>query len=408
MIFRPEQFRWFRSLVTALSLNIVLSFPLVSSADQTPVVPFAPDYSPPPVSDQTQSPATLGPIQHAEPALPTEPALAPEFAPPAESASTSYVQTLERTMDEAHASIERNILHQAVRLDNFFGYERGNNQRPTKYELRWRNSLRVDHAWSFTPGTTIQAHLTLSKISDRLRIVIAGENEKNQPSQTLPKDPGSPGFDRTTPTAHFANTELRYELVRTPSVNVFLGAGVRIAIPFEAFVRSRFQYTHPLNDITLMRVAETFFVKNSDLLGETTEFSLEWSFGKHTILRWANAGTASEEIEGVEWGTELSLLQELSPKSAITLTGGIYGDSSVNGPVTNFRLLARYRRNFLRDWLFFELEPEVSWPRETSGSFPATYAFTFYLEVVFKGATDSSNSAAGNHSPGKPSRTSGK
>jgi hypothetical protein len=290
-------------------------------------------------------------------------------------------------MDVTHARIERGILKQTVRFDNFFGSVKPERHLQTRYDIRWRNSIRVEHGGKLTPGTTVRANITLSKISQRLRLFIAGEDEPGLTTQSLPQDPGNPGFDRTTPTTHFANTELRYDLIRKPSLNIFLGAGFRLKLPFEAFARSRLEYTRHLGDISLMRVAETFFVRNTDLLGETTEFSLERLFGETTLLRWSSAGTASKEIDGLEWGSELSLTRQLSPKSAVTLTGGVYGNTTSSALVQNYLILTRYRRNFLRSWLFYELEPQVSWPRNPDGSHPATLAFTFRIEIGFQGTT---------------------
>jgi hypothetical protein len=34
--------------------------------------------------------------------------------------------------------------------------------------------------------------------------------------------------------------------------------------------------------------------------------------------------------------------------------------------VTNYRLGIRYRQNIHRDWLFFEITPDISWPLELS------------------------------------------
>jgi hypothetical protein len=290
-------------------------------------------------------------------------------------------------MDVTHARIERGILKQTVRFDNFFGSVKPERLRQTRYDLRWRNSVRVEHGKNLNLGTTIRANFTLSKISERLRLFVAGEDEPGLTTQSLPQDPGNPGFDRTTPTTHFANTELRYELIRKPTLNIFLGAGFRLKLPFEAFARSRLQYTRNLGDISLMQIAETFFVRNTDVLGETTEFSLERLFGGTTLLRWASTGTASKEIEGLEWGSELSLSRQFSPKSAGTLTGGIYGNTTSSDVLGNYRILALYRRNFLRSWLFYELEPQVSWPRNPDGSHPATLALTFRVEIGFQGTT---------------------
>jgi hypothetical protein len=301
-------------------------------------------------------------------------------------------------MDYVHARLERNILEQTIRFDDFFGNVATENLWQPKYELRWRNSLRVEHGGDLKVGTTLRANFVLSKISERLRLVIAGEDEPGPSRQSLPQDPGAPGYDRTTPTTHFANTELRYEVIRTPSVNLFLGAGVRVALPLEAFVRSRFQYSHDFSGVALMRFGETFFLKNGYLLGETTEFSLERLVGRDSILRWASTGTASQEIEGLEWGSELSLIRQLSPMSAVTLTGGVYGNTNSAALVTNSRLAARYRQNFLRSWLFYELEPEIFWLRNADGRYTANLACTLRIEVVFQGTSARKENSAGSNS----------
>ena len=97
----------------------------------------------------------------------------------------------------------------------------------------------------------------------------------------------------------------------------------------------------------------------------------------------------------MEWGTELSMIRQLSPLSAITLTGGAYGNTSASAMVGNYKIFTRYRRNFLRSWLFYELEPEVSWPRNDAGQYLAKFAFTARIEVVFQRAAGEGGKAAG-------------
>jgi hypothetical protein len=225
----------------------------------------------------------------------------------------------------------------------------------------------------------------LSRISDRLRLAITGEDEVDQPAPSLPEDPGNPGFDRTTRNARLVNTELRYGLIKKADLDLFLGAGFRVVLPPEGFVRSRFQYTRPLAELVQLRFGETLFLKNTSGFGETTEIDLERLFDRDTLVRWANAGTVSEEFSGMEWGTELSMIHQLSPRSAITVAAGIYGNTSASAMVGSYKIYNRYRRNFLRSWLFYELEPEVSWPRNEAGHYPATFAVTGRIEVVFQG-----------------------
>src|SRR6185369_7260010 len=209
----------------------------------------------------------------------------------------------------------------------------------------------------------IRANIALSRINERLRLTVSGEDEPKPATPTLPDDPGSPGFDRTSGNFRLVNTELRYELIKTPSLDLFLGAGVELALSPQVFARSRFRYTCKISDIPLVRFGETLFVKTPDGPGTTTEIALEHLLDQKTLLRWDSTGTVISGLQGVEWGSELSLMHNLSPLSAISVLGGTYGNSSFDSVINVCRLLTRYRRNFLRSWLFYEMEPELFWPR---------------------------------------------
>jgi hypothetical protein len=311
---------------------------------------------------------------------------AASVAAEATDSGPNYTTTVNSTsVDQAHDLFERNILEQVVRLDNFFGNVQTESYQKSEYQIRWRNSVRIEKGGRINFGTTLRANIQLTKLNERLRLVVVGENEPEPFSSSLPEDRDSPVFDRKSQSIRVVNTELRYGLIQTRSLDMFLGAGVRLILPPEAFVRSRLQYIYNISDDSLLRLGETIFVKNLGRLGETSQVDLERLLSRKTLLRWANSGTFTDEIKGLEWGTEVSLIKELSPKSGITLAGGVYGNTSVNGAVENYRILARYRRNFVRSWLFYELEPEISWPRRADGGYPTNLALTLRLEVVFQG-----------------------
>jgi len=312
--------------------------------------------------------------------------------PCAEAAPPGFMENFGNVLEETHASLQRNFLRQTVRFDNYLGSSKPEQNLETGYDLRWRNSLRLEHGNDVTFGTTFLANISLSRVSERLHLFIAAENEPALPTRTLPQDPGYPGFDRTVPSTHFANTELRYELIRRPDLNLFAGAGFRFALPVDVFARTRLQYTRNIDDLFVMRTAQTVYVKSNDFLGETTEFSLERLVARYTLLRWASAATASEKIEGVEWGSVLSLFRQLSPKNSVTLLGGVYSNTTHSELLQNYQVLARYRQNFFKKWLFFEIEPQIFWPKRLGSDYhPAIFTAIFRIEVMFRDSTANGN-----------------
>lgn len=308
----------------------------------------------------------------------------PPAASPGEGLSPDNTAAAGMVVDRTHTYLEQSILKRVIWFDDFFGNVKFEDVRQPEFLLRWRNTVRWDEGGKFKFLTSARASLRLPKISNRLRLVVSGETEA-EPAPGLPEDPGNPGFDRTLQNTRLVNTELRYGVLKSRDMDVFLGAGVRLVLPVEPFVRSRFLYTLRLDNVSLVRVGETVFWKKTVGLGETTEIDLERQLGPKTLLRWANSGTFARESRGLEWGTELSVLRELSPLSAISLAGGVFGITRPVAVVDSYRIYTRYRRNFLRSWLFFELEPEISWPRNVGGAYTSAMAFTFRVEVVFQG-----------------------
>ena len=378
-----------RALLLGAYLVLLPVGAVLSTAAEAPPAESATTASPQP-TPAPQPAAPAQPTPAPQPAAPPQPTAPPQPAEPAPASPPPQEEpgAIEKSIDETHEFLQRGILQQTIRLDNFFGEVKADSQRQTAYELRLRNSVRVEERGNLRFGTSVRLNARLSRISDRLRLAISGDREPEPFAPSLPEDPGNPGFNRTSQTTRVVNTELRYGLVQTPATDIFLGAGFRVVLPPEAFLRSRYQHTHRFSDVALIRVAETFYTKNTDAIGETTELALERSLTPKYLLRWASTGTVSYETEGLEWGTELSLLHELSPRSAITVTGGVYGNTTVADVITNYRLATRYRRNFLRKWLFYEVEPEISWPRAADGSFHTAYACTFLLEIVFQGSAE--------------------
>jgi len=69
-------------------------------------------------------------------------------------------------------------------------------------------------------------------------------------------------------------------------------------------------------------------------------------------------------------------------------TGGTAGISDTTRPAWiahDYQVLARYRRNVWRKWLFLEGEPEISWPMNEEESRHPVWGATLRVEILFTG-----------------------
>jgi len=286
-------------------------------------------------------------------------------------------------VDRTHSRLERDLFDTVVWFDRFFGDERiVVTERPESF-LRWMNDARWDEEERFSFRSMVRASLRLPRLKKRWRIVISGET-RGDPNAVTPEDPGNPGLDVDS-RVHTGSTELIYDILRTSRSTLDAGAGVRVKIPPDAFVRTRFQHARPIAFDTLGRFTATAYWDARDGLGETNQVDFERRLGPPTLLRWSNSLTITEKNPWWSWGTELSLLRKLSTKSAVTVAGGVSGSTHPAWVATNHRVLVRYRRSVWREWFFLEAEPDINWPRKEDGSRKPVWGATLRAEILFTG-----------------------
>jgi hypothetical protein len=296
-------------------------------------------------------------------------------------------------VDRTHFWVERDLFDAVAWFDRFFGDERMEvTERPESY-LRWKNELRWDEEERFTFRSTVRASVRLPRFKKRWRLAISGET-RGDPNAVTQEDPGNPGLDVRS-RVRTGSTEVIYDILRTPRSILDAGAGVRVKLPPDAFVRTRFQHARPVAPDTLGRFTAIGYWNARDGFGESNQVDLERWLAPPTLLRWSSSLAIEEKSNGWVWGSELSLLHKLSPKSALTFAGGASGSTRPGWIAQNYRILARYRRSVWRKWLILEGEPDLHWPRKEDGSRKPVWGATLRAEILFTGAGPNRPSGGG-------------
>ncbi len=292
--------------------------------------------------------------------------------------------TIDNTwVDRYHTYIEHNLYGTVVWFDDFFEDALRKDVGRSRSSVRWTNDFRWDQERHFEYRTRVRASILLPHLRGKWRLVISGES-KGDPNAIKPEDPGNPGLAVAAESGR-ASTEIVYDLLQTHRTLVDIGAGVRVKIPPSLYVRTRLLHVRELAHAVIGRLIVTPFWDAKEGFGESNQIDLDRQIAPRTLLRWSNSATITEESNGWDWASEVGILQQLSPKSAITFAGSASGPTRPSTVVGNYRVYARYRRSFKRDWLYFELEPDVNWPRQDDGSRKTVWGGTFRLELNFQG-----------------------
>jgi hypothetical protein len=286
--------------------------------------------------------------------------------------------------DRTHSYLTSMLCQPSVWFDDFFGQHRAGEDWPGSL-VRWKVSTRLDEQEKPVYRSEFNASFRLPKMDQRMKLVIASETRDDQTSSQPDDDPydleAPPGINDGEDSQTTAG--LRYYITDSRKVRLNLGAGIKLENPVQPYLRVRLRYTEPLGSSTLLRLTPSIIWLTEDGINRSLRIDLERRMSENVLIRASQSLVRKELEPGISWGTVLSLYDRLSPVTVLALEAAATGTNHPDYRVERYRLAARLRSNFLREWLFLELEPEYYWPRDTLGEYHLFRAITFRLEVQF-------------------------
>ena len=314
-----------------------------------------------------------------------QPAEQTRFGPQVDPCFTVTVEG-DNWMDQVHGFVQDNTCEPAVWFDTFFVRDHILlDVRPATL-IVLRNSGRWTEGQSVDPVHYYRFRYRLpqmEKLLKRAKFYLVSESppDKFTIQPGMPVDPGvSPETGVRKPLVG-VRADLYTRLRSLASVDT----GIKISMHPDAYIRMRFQYEKPFGEVYLIRFTEIAMWQTIEHFTNTVTLDFERKLATFTLLRWGNNVTFTQGRSGITWNSGISLLTQLTPKSAISYDTSIWGVNHPDWIIDNYRVGSLYRRNFYRPWLFFELAPEVTWPRDESGRRHrnSAYAFMATLEIQF-------------------------
>ena len=280
-------------------------------------------------------------------------------------------------LDSTHSYFNRQLCEPAAWFDGFFGDPRAFEETPVGTFFRVRNSLEWDQNEGWSAGVRVRANVQLPRASERLRLLITSDDNL---SGEFDQRPGTnDDEDQTRLGLRFIASEgARSQLDVDGTVKVASGG-------LNPRIRARYRNVRGLSEDTLVRATQAVFWERADGFGTTSRLDWEWLPNRDQLLRLTGEGTFSEESDGVDWRTSIIGFQQLTPKTALRAEIGMFGYTRPSFEVEEYFVALRYRRQFLRPWLFYELQPQYAWPLESvGGDRRSDWRFRFTIEIQFE------------------------
>ncbi len=285
----------------------------------------------------------------------TAPATSPANMGPPTPEDNAWLDRTQRGMYDL-------AMNSAMRIDHVFGSERDlSDYRGAQGSIA--PALLWDEFDGFQPKLRFRVDLPLPQLNERVGAFIGRVNrdeyvtERSQQSGAFQRQFGPASEEQT----------LAGIVYRTPSKQgsrFDAGAGVRLRIPLDPYVKGSYVYERGNSSAGLLSLRETVFWQNSEHAGVTTRIDMERILQNRLLLRWTASGSFSERSQGVFGYATFMALLGLPNRRAVALELGADGEADAPVPLHEYGFKAAYRRSVYRDWLVLELRSSLTWPKD--------------------------------------------
>ncbi len=261
-------------------------------------------------------------------------------------------------------------------VDRFFGDDR-NYQESNKSVFQLDLTRVAGYGGERNIVLSGRAKLHLPTTEKRLHLLLETDPEKNITGEPAQRKPVV--RNQVTAPGKVA-VGARYEKAEETRWHFSTDAGIQIRAPLEPFARARGSYSVPLGQWR-MKAAETVFWFNTIGAGESTQLDLEHFLSEPMLFRASSNATWLHDKQNFDLRQDLSIYHTLNERNALLYQASAIGVSRPQVQVTEYVILLLYRYRLHRDWMFFELSPQLHFPKEMN--FRYSPQLNMRLEVLF-------------------------
>lgn len=254
-----------------------------------------------------------------------------------------------RLADEIRANLSERVIALTNSVDALFGTERLDEEsKNSRARIRVGFELNEGGGFDIRQGANIA--LDLPKTERRLQLLFTNTLEGRESS------PFGDGIQTPTTDDTF-QSGLRYFLFSQGPARVNIDGGLKWNGGITPFVQLRGRYIFADKDWAITPTQFIFWRRKDGEFGESSRLYIDRKITGQTLLRLRTEGTLSQDSDGLEYNQSLTSYTQERETWGYSFGALIQGASGEPIGVGRYQLLALYRSQFYRDWLFLQLGP---------------------------------------------------
>jgi hypothetical protein len=307
-------------------------------------------------------------------------------AQPAQSAQSAQPEQSSDLLDSIDVKrdyLSGKIVSFATDIDRFFGNDR-NYQESNKTVMQLDLARVSGYGGDRKFVLSARANLNLPSTEKRLHLLLESNPDQNitgEPIQTQ----NSPLTNQVSAPQSYG-IAVRYEKIKAElqALHLSADAGLKFqGIRINPFARARGSYSVSL-DQWRMKAAESVYWFDTIGAGETTQLDLEHFLSEPVLFRATSNATWLNDKQNFDLRQDLSIYHTVNDRTALLYQASAIGVTNPESQVTDYVVSILYRYRLHRDWMFFELSPQLHFPK--INNYRSSPSLGMRLEMLFDGS----------------------
>ena len=290
---------------------------------------------------------------------------------------------LERGSDwllDTQSVVSQTVQNTAMSIDRYIARDSFNEMEVNDSYIRLRIIERFGASGVRESEARISAKVDLPNSARKLKLTFDTDPDDFDSLEDKQRDIGV-GTKLSEKKKQEASVGLALENLLLDNWKMKLGAGVRLRSALDPYTRARFSRYQKIDENWSSRFRETFFYYNSKGWGADSEIDLYRPLKNDRLLHLSLGGQYLDGENNWEWIHGASVNQRINRNNALEYQVGVSANSNPTLKVDNYWLRSKWQHRLFNDWLYFNVTPEVTFPREER--FSATFLIIFELELFF-------------------------
>jgi hypothetical protein len=156
--------------------------------------------------------------------------------------------------------------------------------------------------------------------------------------------------------------------------------GLDFKLPADPFWRAKGSFQMDISEYWTLTLRENLYYFHESGWGESSQITAQYSQDSY-VFRTTSEAKYSHSARSMYFAQIFSVLNELSAKHALNNQVGVLAQNKPIRETTSYFIKTTYRHRLYSTWLFYELTPELKFPRDDN--FNLQPSLTAKIELVF-------------------------